>query len=155
MKKLEIQKGSENPILRAKSSIVLEFNAQIKKLSVEMKKTLKSENGLGLAAPQVGKNIRMFIMIFNFRKKDETIFTVINPEVEYRSDKTCLDEEGCLSLPGVWGKVERPVEIKVKFYDLNGALLKMTLTDLNAREFLHENDHLDGVLFVDRIKEVL
>ena len=153
MKNLEILTGTDNPILRAKATKIVKFDATLKKLANAMKKTMKDSNGLGLAAPQVGKSIRMFTMIYNFKKKDEMVLTVINPEILAVSEETCMDDEGCLSIPGLWKKVKRPCEISVKFYDLNGAMMRMTLTDLNAREFLHENDHLDGVLFVDRVEE--
>jgi peptide deformylase len=153
MKKLEILTGSENPILRAKAGKISVFDAKLKALASAMKKTMKESNGLGLAAPQIGKSIRMFTMIYNFKQKDETVLTVINPEILAVSEDLCIDDEGCLSLPGIWKKVKRPCEIQVKFYDINGALMKMTLSGLNAREFLHENDHLDGVLFIDRVEE--
>jgi peptide deformylase len=153
MKKLEILTGSDNAILRAKAGKVLAFDSKLKALSNTMKKTMKDSNGIGLACPQIGKSIRMFIMIYNFKKADEKILTVINPEILSMSEEVCVDEEGCLSLPGIWKKVSRPSEITVRFYDLNGALMKMTLNGLNAREFLHEYDHLDGVLFVDRVEE--
>ncbi len=153
MKNLEILTGTDNPILRAKAQAVTKFDASLKKLANAMKKTMKDSNGLGLAAPQVGKSVRMFTMIYNFKQKDEMVLTVVNPEILAVSEDECTDDEGCLSLPGLWKKVKRPFEISVKFYDTNGAMMKMTLSGLNAREFLHENDHLDGVLFVDRVEE--
>lgn len=111
-----------------------------------------SQNGVGLAAPQVGHNIRIIIVRFNPGKPEQMIIPMLNPEILHFSEEKYEDEEGCLSIPDIWGIVERPKEIIVSFLTAKGAPQTLKLSDLNARIIQHELDHLDGILFVDRAK---
>ena len=141
-----------DPFLRMKSRAA-EFPKDILFLSnllSIMKEVLKEEEGLGLAAPQIGESIRVFIAIPDYLEdlKGHTVF--INPVVEPYG---ALEkrEEGCLSVPGIWETLERPSHAMISALDQNGREFKLDVEGLSARLFQHENDHLDGILFVDRL----
>lgn len=151
MTKLKIELGVDNPILRAKSKPVKKFDAELRKFVKDMKETMMFADGLGIAAPQVGKNIRAFIIVMDYNKKSEKIFAMINPEILEKSEEMEEGEEGCLSIPGKFAKVMRHKEITVEFFDLEGVRQILNLRNLNARVVQHENDHIDGILFVDRL----
>ncbi|MDP2642932.1 MAG: peptide deformylase [Candidatus Peregrinibacteria bacterium] len=151
MTKLEIQTGVKNPILRAKSKPVKKFDAVLRKFVKDMKEAMMKEEGLGIAAPQVGMNIRAFIVVMDYNKKSERILAMINPEILEKSEEMEEGEEGCLSLPGKFAKVMRHKEITVEFFDLECVRQVLNLRNLNARVVQHENDHIDGILFVDRL----
>ena len=155
MTALTVQTGTTNEILRATSLKVDTFDEDLKKIVSDMKETLKKKKGLGIAAPQVGLNIRVFIFIQGYGTRKNKVREVINPEVLFVSEDKCLGEEGCLSIPGQFGNVYRPNETIVSFYDVDGNAHKERLEDLDARVFLHELDHLNGVLFVDRLEDSL
>ena len=142
---LNIQTGQNNPILRKKSLEIKEINADILKLAKDMKKTLLKNEGLGLAACQVGKNLRMFVILKEL--SDKLVF--INPEITKISKKTELIEEGCLSLPSVFIKKERAKSIKIKAVDENDKQFKVKANDMLARVIQHEIDHLNGKLIID------
>ncbi len=109
---------------------------------------MMDEKGVGLAAPQVGKNIRVIVALFN----NKTIVPMVNPEITARSDELCIGEEGCLSLPGQWGNVRRFTEITVKYKTAKSDERTMKLADFNARIVQHEIDHLNGILFTDLLE---
>jgi peptide deformylase len=154
MAKLKIVTGKNNPILRAMSVPVKKFDASLKKFAKDLKDTMFAADGLGIASPQVGKNIRLFIVTMNYKTDHQVVVTMINPEILSHGTKTEIKEEGCLSLPKQYGDVERFVEITVAFQDLDGTRQVFELTGLNARIAQHENDHINGVLFIDRVKEI-
>ncbi|NIA02009.1 MAG: peptide deformylase [Nitrospirae bacterium] len=154
MAKLEIQKGENNSILRTESVPVTKFDKDLKKLVKDMKETMLAAEGLGLAAPQVGHNMRMFVLILNFKGEKERVIEMANPVILEHGEEVGVAEEGCLSLPGLYAKVERWNRVMVEFCDISGARQVLELFGLDAREVQHENDHLDGVLFVDRVKEL-
>lgn len=149
---LKVQTGENNPILRTKSVDVKKIDAVLKKFAKNMKATMLKLDGLGLAAPQVGENIRMVIVTLNYGSKNESVTTMINPEILSYGDEVEVTEEGCLSLPGTYGNVERSVEITVQFTDLSGEKFVLKLEGLNARVVQHEIDHLNAILFTDRVK---
>jgi len=151
MTKLTIETGVKNPILRAKSKPVKNFDASLKKFAKDMKEAMIREDGLGIAAPQVGKNIRAFIVVLDYKKKSEKILAMINPNILAKSEDMEEGDEGCLSIPGKFAKVMRHKEITVEFFDLDGVRQVLNLKHLNARVVQHENDHIDGILFVDRL----
>lgn len=153
MAKLKIITGEDNPILRAVSEPVKKFDDELKKLVKDMKETLIKAQGLGLAAPQVGMNLRIFVMILDYKKQDEKVIAMINPEILEHSFDTEIAEEGCLSVPKLFADVERFRSLKVMFFDVEGIRQVVELSGLDAREVQHEYDHLDGVLFVDRVRE--
>ena len=137
--------------LREVSSPVPCINEDVKRLIDEMFITLKKSNGIGLAAPQIGRNIRLFIV--RLEENDGMVF--INPEIIRTSDEQCSMEEGCLSIPKVYEKVIRPKDVTLQYMDINGRKQLIQATGLLARVIQHEYDHLNGVLFVDRLEEEL
>ena len=151
MGKLKIITGENNPILRAVSEPVKKFDGGLRGFVKNLKDIMVAANGLGIAAPQVGKNIRVFIVTLGFGKEDRMSLVMINPQILWVSDEMELGEEGCLSLPGIYGKVERHKRVKVEFFDVRGSRQELDLTGLDARVVQHENDHINGVLFIDKM----
>lgn len=139
-----------NPVLREVSQPVRKVNAEIKKLVAEMFDTLALEQGVGLAAPQVGVNKR--VVIIDCSHEGTKPFALINPEIIKASGKEDGDE-GCLSIPGVFLPVSRATKIKVKARDINDRQWIFEAEDFLARVIQHELDHLDGKLFVDHVKD--
>lgn len=139
-----------NPVLREVSQPVRKVNAELKKLVAEMFETMAIENGIGLAAPQVGVNKR--VIVIDLGEEGTKPFALINPEV-IKSSGQATDNEGCLSIPGVFLPVCRPSHIKVKARDLNDRQTIFEADGLLARAIQHEIDHLDGKLFVDRVSD--
>lgn len=152
---LKIEKGTDNKILRTKSTPVEKIDKKVKKLIDNMFDTIKNEKGLGLAAPQVGTNKRIILVRLNHDTPQEMIIPLINPEIISESDEKVVGEEGCLSVPGIYKAVERYKKIRTKFQDIKGNTQILELEDLDARIIQHEIDHLDGVLFVDLVKETI
>jgi peptide deformylase len=113
--------------------------------------TMFVEDGVGIAAPQVGRNQRIFIV--NEKKKGATAY--INPEVEIIGDLTEDSEEGCLSVPGVWGMVKRAKKVHVKALDRHGRRVEFDMKAFPAIVFQHEFDHLEGILFIDKAYKIL
>jgi len=143
---LLIQKGENNRILREKSAPVEIITADILGLAKDMIETMVKNNGVGLAAAQIGKNIRMFVANREFSQKQ--IF--INPEICKMSRKTETIEEGCLSFPGIYKKIPRAKTIKIKAVDENGKEFKLKAKGMLARIIQHEMDHLEGILICDK-----
>lgn len=147
-----------NPVLRQKASPVEKITSEIRELIDNMFQTMAIEDGVGLAAPQVHRSLRIFITQVPFENEDETwdpgtkrVF--INPNIISFSEDTNIREEACLSIPNVSGEIERPSEVTVEALDENGKLFKATFYDLEARCILHENDHINGKLFIDRLSK--
>lgn len=141
-----------NPILREKSIEIKQekiSSKEIKELCLDMAETMIKKDGVGLAAPQIGKNIRLIVI----NTKDGEVF-MINPKIVKKSAIKQWGEEGCLSVPDVFGLVKRHKKIHCQYTDLDGKIIKMKAEDLTARVIQHETDHLDGVLFIDKAKEV-
>jgi peptide deformylase len=146
---LPIQTGKNNPILRKKSAKVEKVTKKTMKLLKSMHETMVEANGVGIAAPQVGVNERIFLMTLNNQK----VLPVINPEIIEMSDEKEMGEEGCLSLPNEWGRVERSKEIAVRFMTMKEEWVTMKFKGFEAREFQHELDHLNGILFTDYLED--
>ena len=147
---LIIEEGKENKILRNISKPVDVIDDGIKSFIEEMKEVLaKSKDGIGLAAPQVGKNLRIFVIDQELAKEDKTVF--INPEIRKISKNEDVLEEGCLSLPDKWNELARPDKVTIKATDENGEKFKLRAKGLLARLMVHEVDHLNGVLFIDHL----
>lgn len=151
---MKVETGAENEVLRALSVPVKSVTGELRSFALDMIKTMHAEKGVGLAAPQVGRNIRLIVCILNVGEKNEIIIPMVNPVILESSKETNPGEEGCLSLPGVWGKVERSNSIMVRFMNLKNNDQTLELNDFNARIVQHEIDHLDGVLFVDKATDV-
>jgi peptide deformylase len=148
----------DEPILRQKAQDVVLFDDALQELVDNMVETMDAHQGQGIAAPQVFYSLRLFVVRFYNKDKngdyylDKTPTVFINPKLSNPSIETCVSEEGCLSIPGVGGKVERPKYLKIEALDRFGKPFSMDLTSpLHARVVMHENDHLNGVLFVDRL----
>lgn len=137
-----------DPILRKKAEKIEEVSPKIIELSKRMLEAMYIDDGTGLAAPQIGVGKRLFLADF---QDGEGVRTIINPEILEVSLERDSGEEGCLSIPEIYEKVERPVWIMVEYQDLNGEVQKETLKGFSARVFLHENDHLNGILFIDHL----
>lgn len=137
-------------VLSKKAKPVKRIDKEFLRLVDEMFDTMYEERGVGLAAPQVGESLRFCVVNCTGKKEDE--IALINPViVESSGEET--EEEGCLSLPGVRGKVTRPAQIKVKAYDRNGREIEIEADGLHARCIQHELDHLNGRLFFQRLNE--
>ena len=119
-----------------------------RQLVVDLIETMRQAKGVGIAAPQVGVSWRVFVA-----DSPDGPVALVNPVITKRSWKTVKDEEGCLSLPGQWGKVKRSKTVTVEALSAEGQPVKFTARDFFARVIQHESDHLDGILFIDRIKE--
>ncbi|XP_016486285.1 peptide deformylase 1B, chloroplastic [Nicotiana tabacum] len=142
-----------DPILRAKNKRIGTFDDNLKKLVDEMFDIMYKTDGIGLSAPQVGMNVQL--MVFNAageRGEGEEI-VLVNPRVSRYSRRIILYDEGCLSFPEIYGDVERPDSVKVDAQDINGARFEITLSALPARVFQHEFDHLQGVLFFEKMTD--
>lgn len=139
-----------NPVLREVAEPVRKVNAEIKKLLAEMFETMALENGIGLAAPQVGVNKR--VIVLDLSHEGIKPFALINPEIIKGSGEE-IDNEGCLSVPGVYLPVRRYTKIKVKARDTNDRQTIFEATGLLARAIQHEIDHLEGRLFVDMVED--
>jgi len=143
---LEIEKGEKNTILRTPSLKIEKIDEEIQKLIGDMLETMTKNNGLGLAACQVGKNLKLFVI--SKELSDKQIF--INPEITKISQDQEVMEEGCLSLPGISKRVKRPRSLKISALDEKGRKFKIRAEGLLARAIQHEFDHLRGVLIVDK-----
>lgn len=141
----------ENPILRARSTEVdlaaLKRGAYATLIS-DMVETMYHAKGVGIAAPQVGENLRIFIA-----ESTDGPIALINPILSKRSWKHVVDQEGCLSVPGKFDMVRRAKSVSVEAHTANGTPLTFVAKDFFARILQHEMDHLDGILFIDRVKE--
>jgi len=146
---MEILTGENNKTLKQKSLPVKHIDAGARKLIEQMKEVMKQNNGVGLAAIQVGEPTRIIIC-----EIDDKFYTLINPEITKFFSKTSVMEEGCLSLPNIYGEVERPEKIIVKAIDFDGKKVKIKAFGLLARVIQHEIDHLDGILFIDKAKNI-
>ena len=151
---IDVVKGIDNKILRTVSKPVAVVNADIRKFAQDMIKTMEFEKGVGIAAPQVGENIRMVICKFNPGGANEVIVPMINPEILELSEDLQNAEEGCLSLPGLWGHVRRAKYAIVTFKNLKNQSQTLELSGYNARIIQHEVDHINAVLFADKATDL-
>ncbi len=139
-----------NDILRQKAKEVVDVKSKkTQQLIYNMAETMKKEDGIGLAAPQINESLR--IVVVNATNKP---LVLINPKITKKSWKKESGEEGCLSVPNVYGMVKRHKSIKVKFLNQRGKRVKIQAQDMLARVIQHEIDHLDGILFIDKAKEI-
>jgi peptide deformylase len=138
-------------VLRKKATEVAKVTPELAKLADDMLETMYHSNGIGLAAPQVGRSIRLIVVDVAGEEEEKHPYFLFNPAVKDPKGEIAA-EEGCLSVPGVWADVERPETITVEYLDKNGKRQVLKNIDgLLARCIQHEIDHLNGVLFVDKI----
>ncbi|MCB0013558.1 MAG: peptide deformylase [Anaerolineales bacterium] len=147
------------PLLRQKAKPVGKFDDDLQSLIDDMIETMRAANGVGLAAPQINQSLRLAV-IETLPDEDEEgnaiegsrkLYVIINPQISWFSRKTVDGIEGCLSIPGYLGEVSRAQSIRVKGLDRYGKKLDLRLKGWTARIFQHEIDHLDGVLFIDKL----
>ena len=137
-------------VLEQKCQPVTKFDSGLRVLVNAMFETLDEADGVGLAAPQIGVSSRLFVI--NIRNVEKRAF--VNPQIIETSIETTSAEEGCLSIPGVWHDVERPSKVTVQAQDIEGKSFVVKAEGLLARAIQHENDHLNGMLFINRLSEV-
>jgi peptide deformylase len=140
-----------DPILRVKCRPVTEIDAKVKKLAADMVETMHAAPGVGLAAPQVGVDLRLAVVDVTIGEDPSQVTVLVNPEVVERSGLDS-DVEGCLSLPGITDKVDRPAFVTVRAQDLEGRPIELVAEGFHARALCHEIDHLDGILFPDHLR---
>lgn len=146
-----------DPVLRRKARKVTDFSPELQTLIDDMVETMRVAPGVGLAAPQVDVSLRVIVVEFGDEEDPEVpakLYVVVNPEISRLAQDSEMGAEGCLSIPGFAGNVERPVEAVIKGLNRHGKPLRIKANGWLARIFQHEIDHLDGVLFIDRAERV-
>lgn len=140
-----------DPVLRRRCPPVERFDGELERLAADMVETMHAAPGIGLAAPQVGVEARLAVVDLSVGEDPEALVTLVNPEIVSEEGKA-LELEGCLSIPDVTEKVARPERIALRAQDLAGEPFELEAEEWLARAICHELDHLDGVLFVDRLR---
>lgn len=150
-----------NPILRQKANKVRAFTSDLRQLVDDMVETMRAAQGVGLAAPQVAVGQRVIVVEFAEPPEDPEaepneaqLYKIVNPKIIRASQETTLGNEGCLSLPGYYGEVERSLGVTVSGFNPQGEPVQIEAEGWLARIFQHEIDHLNGVLFIDRANRV-
>ncbi len=147
-----------NPLLRRKARAVTRFDQELQKLIDDMIETMRAAPGVGLAAPQVGVLERVIVVEYaeDDEKEDspKRLYVVVNPELKIGSQETEVGIEGCLSIPGVQGEVERALRVTVRGLNRHGQPVRIKVAGWLARIFQHEVDHLNGVLYTDRARRI-
>jgi peptide deformylase len=141
-----------DPVLRAPAEPVAEITEGVRRLIADMLDTMYAAEGIGLAAPQVGVGQR--ILVIDLHEPEQPAFALINPELLDASAETDRAEEGCLSIPGLREIVERPARVRVRGLSPEGTQVELAAEGLLARVLQHEIDHLDGILFIDRVSPI-
>ncbi|SRR6266446_275310 len=146
---------AENPILRQKGKKIHRFDASIQKLADDMFETMHAAHGVGLAGPQIARSLRIFVAEYEEHMADESIVhhkvAMVNPEI-IKAEGEELGTEGCLSIPGYVGdNIRRAAKVTVKGQDVHGKPMRVNAEGWFARILQHEIDHLDGILFLDRL----
>ena len=146
-----------DPVLRRKARKVTEFTPELQALIDDMVETMRVAPGVGLAAPQVDVSLRVIVVEFGDEDDPDVpakLYALVNPEITRLSQDKEVGAEGCLSIPGFAGNVERPLEVVIKGQNRHGKAVRIKADGWLARIFQHEIDHLDGVLFIDRAERV-
>lgn len=146
-----------DPVLKRKAHTVNKFDKNLQTLLDDMVETMRDAPGVGLAAPQIGLSERIIVIEYYEREEDEEVeeapkkvWALINPEITKTSEERLIGVEGCLSIPGLIGEVERHAEVHVKGLNRHGKPTKVKAKGWLARIFQHEIDHLNGILFTER-----
>ena len=141
-----------NDVLRKPTQpVIFPLTKEIKKLTADMMETVRAADGIGLAAPQVGKSVKLIII--NLEKNGVPLFALYNPKIISKGFKKIEIEEGCLSIPKVFGMVKRPVKVTIEAQNAKGEKLQITDDGWISRVAQHEIDHINGVLIIDLIKK--
>lgn len=133
-------------VLRKRSNEITEFGKKTQTLFKDLEETLAKTGGLGLAAPQIGVNLRAFVA---FNREKQKLLKIVNPVIDFVSSETEIDMEGCLSFPEIFFSISRPKKVVLKGYTDSGKKICIEAEDILARCFLHEIEHLDGILIID------
>ncbi len=162
-RKLHVVRTAGDPVLAGAAAPVAEVTGEVRELAAAMLETLDIFDGIGLAAPQVGVASRLVVLKVPAREKGAKLssgeaqllprmpLVLVNPEIVASSSEVAEREEGCLSVPDIWAKVVRPAEVTLRAHTLDGELIECECGGLLARCLQHEIDHLDGILFTDRL----
>lgn len=142
-----------DPVLRTEADEVTVFDAELESLVRDMFETMYHADGIGLAAPQIGLSKRVIVVDLRGREEEEEPqrVAIVNPVVAWHSEEVDKQSEGCLSIPGLEDVVTRPVSVRVEGHDPEGHEIVVEADELFARALQHEIDHVDGILFVDRV----
>jgi len=140
-----------DPVLRAEAEEVSVFDADLRALVRDMFETMYHAEGIGLAAPQVGVSSRVIVLDLRREDHDDEPMALVNPRLVWASEETAKQPEGCLSIPTMEEVVERPASVRVEATTPAGETVTIEADDLLARALQHEIDHLDGILFIDRV----
>ena len=146
-----------DPILRKTALVIDKITDEVRMLAKDMIETMDALNGVGLAANQVGQLCKLFVIRPEVKTPDDEFAlgpaeVYINPILSAPSQETEVMTEGCLSFPGLHAEIERPLSIHIDAIDLDGNPISLDVSGFKAREIMHENDHLNGVLYIDRIR---
>jgi peptide deformylase len=139
-----------DPVLEKPAATIKTFDAELEELSEDMFASMYAANGVGLAAPQIGKSIRMTVIDVTCGKNPEAKIVLINPEIIHAEGES-REEEGCLSIPGFRGYVVRPQFVTVRAHNLKGEIFEIRGENILGRAFCHEIDHLNGILFLTHL----
>jgi len=142
-----------HPLLKEKSRPIETIDASVRKLVADMAETMYAAPGVGLAAPQVGHPLRLAIVDITRADQPKNLIVLINPQI-ISAEGECVWDEGCLSIPGCNEEVRRKKKVVVRYTDLDGKPMEMAGEDLLAIALQHEIDHLDGILFIDRLSKL-
>ncbi len=143
-----------DPVLRKPTEDITSFDGDLRRLADSMIETMYNhENGIGLSGPQVGVSKKIVVIDLSFGTEYDNVLIMINPEI-VETEGECPWEEGCLSVPGIYETVIRPAKVFARFRDIEGDMREIENDEYLARVMLHEVDHLDGILFVDRLSTV-
>ena len=143
-----------DPILRKKSQLLGKVDNEIRSLLDDMLETMYAAPGIGLAGVQVGVLKRLIVIDISKESEKKSPLFLINPKITFKSSKTSLHEEGCLSLPGHFAEIERPAECHLDYIDYYGKEKKLRAKGLLSTCIQHEIDHLNGVLFIDYLSKL-
>lgn len=139
-----------DPVLKEKAATVTEFNEELRQLAEDMAETMYDAPGVGLAAPQVGVLKRVVVIDCSSKDEPDDLIVAVNPEI-VATEGECTEEEGCLSVPGFWSSVKRAGKATMRYQDVEGNVHERTADGLLGVCMQHELDHLEGILFVDRL----
>ena len=143
-----------DPLLRKKSNKLEKVDDETRKLLDDMLETMYTAPGIGLAAVQIGILKRLIVIDISKENEKKNPLFLINPKINFKSTKTSVYEEGCLSLPGYFAEIERPAECNISYLDYNGKKKDLEASGLLATCIQHEIDHLDGILFIDYLSKL-
>ena len=138
------------PLLKETSATVTEFNQELRQLAEDMAETMYDAPGVGLAAPQIGELKRLVVIDCSSKEEPDELIVAVNPEI-IASEGESVEEEGCLSVPGFWASVKRAEKVTMRYQDVEGNSHELTADGLLGVCMQHELDHLEGILFVDRL----